>query len=516
MTSLRWCAAALFALAGCSDSDPLDPPPDPDGVRAITARDALTFRAADGSTRARPVDLDPAVIQAYARDPGGAWRVFAGEGTSDGTLTVAGVPAGGAWLRIDYFDAAPEARVRNEYFWVDGDADVALDLGTWRFGRADVSFATTVPTEVQLDLAGLAPWQPGLDLAIVYAPNADFVQAFSEDRDGISGMPRADATGSSLRVDWASALGAPLLDQARGDRLWAWQFRFREVAGMYVGAPVRSGLLPAFTQRDGAATTVPAALSAPQQIQARVAMDRDAFDALRPAIGRDVGPSFGRGFAISSSPSTVTEEFSPLSLAAELVVVEGEAITATGLFDLGDVDIALPFDVDTVYGSFISAYPVTVARDDGITAIAQAEIGVMTHTLPTASAPAAPIIGPVRGVTVGGRDAFTSPQGVGLAPEIRWDAPALGTPVEYEVRILAPGGADPRYDFVWYPSAVFHVPGDQTSLALPPEVLEPGLPYALAIRAITHGLAADVRATAPRHLALPYGWADTITPQFKP
>ena len=88
--------------------------------------------------------------------------------------------------------------------------------------------------------------------------------------------------------------------------------------------------------------------------------------------------------------------------------------------------------------------------------------------------------------------------------------------VEYEVKILAPGGADPRYDFLWYPSAIFHVPGDQAALALPPEILEADLPYAIAIRAIAQPLGRDVLATAPRKLALPYGWADAITPAFKP
>lgn len=511
------CTAALFALAGCSDPDPFAQPSDPPAaVRAITARDALTLRSADGTRHAIPTDLDPAIVQAYTRGADNAWRVVAGAGSSDGTLRVDDVPAGDGWLRVDYFDASPEARVRNEYFALAGADDVALDLGTWRVGRPDVAVATTVPTEVRLDFAGLAPWQPGWDQAVVYAPNAGFVQAFTQDRDGISGLPAAGATSSGIRVDWASALAAPLLDKTRGDRLWAWQFRFRELGGMFVGVPVRAGLLPAFSQVDGGAVEVPATLAAPQQLGVRIAMDRDAFDALRPAIGRAVGPALERGFAILSTPSTVEEEFSPASLPAQLLVLEGDALHGNGALDLGDVDIALPFGVDTVFGHFVATYPVPIARDDGLTALAQAQIGVVTHALPTASAPAAPIIGPVGGVTIGGRDAFASPRGVGLTPEIAWEPPALGTPVAYEVRILAPDGADPTYDFLWHPAAVFHVPGDRTSLALPPEVLQPHLPYAIAIRAITHAVPADVRATTPRHLALPYGWADTITPAFAP
>ncbi len=514
---MKWflvCAAAPLALLGCDDSAP-----DPDlplGPRTIRAREAMSFRGADGATRALPADLDLAVIQAYAQDADGAWRVFGGDGTADGTLSIAGMPVGGGWLRVDYFDASPEPRPRNEYFWIDGDADLELDLGTWRAGRLDAKLPTTAPTEMQFELSGLAPWQPGLDLAVVYAPNIDFVNVFSRDLDGISGMPAADATASTLRVDWASALGAPLLDASRGDRAYAMQFRFRQMGGVYVGAPVRAASLSPFTLRDGESTAVAAPFSAAAPLRVRVAMDRDAFDALRPGIGRDVGSALGRGFAISSSPSVVSEEFSPLSLPAELVVLDEGALDGTGRFDLGDLDVASPFPADSVYGQFISAYPVTVARDDGYVANAQAEIGVVTPVLPTANAPAAPIIGPVRDVTIAGRPAFGSPTGVGLTPEIRWQPPTLGDPVEYEVTVLAPGGVDPRYDFGWYPSAIFHVPGDQTSLVLPPETLAPDLPYALAIRAITNAIPAEERATSPRKLALPYGWADTITPAFEP
>lgn len=507
--------AVPLALAGCPD--PTSPPPDPGGTRTITARDGVTLRGADGATRVIPVDLDPAVVQAYARGADDAWRVFAGEGRSDGTSTVDAVPAGGAWLRLDYFDASPEGRPRNEYFWVDGEDDVTLELGTWRHGRAQPEIATTIPTELALELSGLAPWQPGRDLAVVYAPNASFVNVFSQDGEGIRGIPAPGATGASLRVDWAGALAAPLIDAAHGDRAYAMQFRFLDVGGAFVGLPIKSAELPAFSQRDGMATSVAAALTVPAApLRVRVAMDRDAFDALRPAIGADVGPALGRGFAISSSPSVVTEEFSPSSLPAELVVLDGDALDGAGLFDLGDFDVASPFPASSTYGFFASAYPVTVARDDGLTAHAQAEIGVITHVMPSASAPAAPLLGPVRGVTVGGRDAFGGPTGVGVTPEIAWQPPALGTPVAYEVRILAPGGADPTYDFLWYPSAIFHVPGDRTRLALPPETLEPDRPYAIAIRAITHPLAPEVRATSPRLLALPYAWADTITPAFHP
>ena len=514
MRRLAWCAAALSALASCADPSSS---PDPTATsRAITAREVNTSRAANGAVTERPVDLDASVVQAYVLGDDGTWTTYAGEGTSNGQLLVDGVPAGPAWLRVDYLDTSAEPRPHNEYFWIDGDADVALELGTWRVGRTDYKYAQTIPTDVDLQLSGLAPWQPGLDLAVIYSPNVDFVQVWSADGEGTSGVPTANATSSVLRSDWAGAVGGPLIDASRGDRAWMMQFRFREMNGVMVGAPVRAAELPAFTLADAETTAVPAALGTPAPLTVRLAMDRGAFDAVRADIGKTVSPALGRGFSISSSPSTVTTEFSPTSIPAELVVLDQEAINGLGKLDLGNLEVASPFAADTLFGHFASAYLVKVERDDGYVAQAFAEIGVITSTLPTEAAPAAPIIGPVRNVTIAGRPAFDAPQGVGAAPEIAWEAPAFGTPVEYEVKILAPGGVDPTYDFGWYPSAIFHVPGDRTSFVLPPETLVTDYPYAIAIRAITHAVPDEQRAVAPRQLALPYGWADTITPAFKP
>lgn len=508
-------AAAQLAL-GCQDPAPPAEPPPTTG-RTITARDATTLRGADGTSVSFATDLDAAVVQLYARDAAGGWTSYAGDGTSVGQLRVAGATADAGWLRVDYFDPGPEPRPRNELFWIDGASDdVAIDLGTWRTGRPDVRFATVVPTEMRLQIANLAPWQRDVDRLVVVAPNVGFAQVFSQDGGGITGMPGAGDTAATLSVDWAGALGAPLLDAGRGDRAYAMQFRFTNRDAMWIGAPVKAATLSAVTQQNGALSSSTVALGDASTANVRVAMDRPAFDALRPDIGDEVSPAFGRGFAISAAPTPVTEELSRTSQPLELVVVEGEAIAGTGPLDLGDVTVASPLPSTSTYGTFISGYAVTVARDDGLVAHAQAEVGVITQTLPTQAAPAAPIVGPVRNITVGGKPAFSAPLDVGVTPQITWEPPALGTPVEYEVKILAPGGADPTYDFLWYPSAVFHVPGDQTSLALPPEVLEPGLPYALAIRAISQPIGRDVLVTSPRKVSLPYGWADAITPAFKP
>ncbi|MGN6106730.1 MAG: hypothetical protein ACTHU0_16605, partial [Kofleriaceae bacterium] len=208
MTSYPPRIAALLALVGCADQSS---DPEPPGPRTILAREALTFRGADGTATSLPIDLGRAVIQVVARGDDGALAIFPGEGTRDGTLVVRDVPSGPAMLRVDYFDGAAEPRVRNEYFALPETGDVEIDLGTWRTGRPDRQRALTPPTELAVQMSGLAPWRPNEDLAVIYAPNVGFVNVFTEDVPGaITGIPAAGATGSTLRIDWASALFAPL------------------------------------------------------------------------------------------------------------------------------------------------------------------------------------------------------------------------------------------------------------------------------------------------------------------
>jgi hypothetical protein len=508
-------------LIGCSGSDTKvtpPPPPAPPGPRTITAHDAETWRAADGSINPIATDLDRAVVQAIVRADDGTWSTYPGVGLLDGTIVIADVPAGDAIVRVDYYNLSPEAPVRNEYFWVGGDGDVDLDLGTWRAGRTDARIAQTSPTDLELDMSGLVPWQTQNDSAVIYEPNLGFVNFFMQDiGTDITGMPADNATAAQLHVDWVHAVYGPLAEESKGDRAYLMQFRWRTMSGVVVGAPVSATELPPFSQIDGQPTAVPSTVTSTPTTQVRVAMDRDAFDRFRPAISPAAGPASDRGFNVFSTPGDVATDFSSSSLPAELVSLsDSTALAGTGLFDVGDIDVVSPFPASSMYAQYESIYPVTTIRDDGHSSTATAEIGVITNQLPTQAAPAAPIISPVQGVTVGGKDAFSSPKGVGLTPTIAWQPPALGTPLEYEVRVLGPGGADPTYGFLWYPAATFHVPGTQTSLQVPAETLVAGFPYSIAIRAITEPLTADEHAAAPRKLALPYGWADTLTPEFKP
>jgi hypothetical protein len=514
---LPYLGVSALLLVGCADDDTMKPPPDQPGPRTITAHDAQTYRAADGSTHAIATDLDRAVIQAIVLADDGTSTTYPGVGLPDGSLAIEGVPAGDALVRIDYFDASPEPEVRNEYFWVGGDGDVDLDLGTWRAGRTDARYAQTSPTDLELDMSGLAPWDSQNDAAVLYEPNLGFVNFFTQDfAPDITGMPADGASASQLHIDWVNAVGGPLADEAKGDRAYLLQFRTQMLAGVAVGAPVRAAELPPFFQIDGEPTAVPAAMTDTPTLHVRIAMDRAAFDSLRPAISPAAGPATERGFAILATTGDVATDFSASSLPAELVSMDPASLDGTGMFDLGDLDVVSPFPSTSTFGQYVSIYPVHLTRDDGASGDAAAQIGVITNQLPTQSAPAAPIVGPVAGVSIGGKDAFSSPAGVGLTPVIAWQPPALGTPIEYEVSILAPGSDQPTYGFLWHAAATFHVPGDRTSLQLPAETLVPGFPYAIAIRAITAPLTADDHAAAPRKLALPYGWADTITPEFRP
>jgi hypothetical protein len=515
MKSYFFLAALPLALVACDGGD--DTGDDAPALRTVTARDAIELRAADGSVQVVGTDLDRAIVQAVARDATGAWQVYPGMGTSAGEIEIPGVPTGDALVRVDYEGSGPEPQPKNEYFWVRGDADVALDLGIWRTGRTDWQRAETSPTDLGLDLGGLAAWQEGLDLLVVYVPNLDFVNVFDSDiPDSVSGFPATGATSADVHIDWVNAVAGPLVRDDKGDRATLMQFRFAEKGGTYVGTAVRAAALAPFSLTDGAATTVDATLAQTGALTARLAVDRDAFDALRPAVSPQASAAVARGFEVRSSPSDVAVEYSPASLAAELVVIDEGGLDGTGLWDLGDVTLANAFGPETVLTRTVSIYGAPLPRDDGFVANGYVEIGTITPGVPAAGRPAAPIIGPVTGITINGVDAFTAPTNVGTTLTIAWQPPALGTPIAYDVRLVGPGGADPSYEYGWYDAATFHVPGDVTSLELPPELVQDDRPYAIVIRAITSSASTDAFLAAPRHVALPYGWAESITPPFYP
>jgi hypothetical protein len=122
----------------------------------------------------------------------------------------------------------------------------------------------------------------------------------------------------------------------------------------------------------------------------------------------------------------------------------------------------------------------------------------------------APMIAPVRNPKIGGLDLMTPHTGVGLTPTITWDAPEMGRPTCYLVRVreVMTYGIDTDLREV----ATFRT--TEASLVLPPTLLSSGASYILGIQAQAFP---DYEGTStPFQNGLPAAFAAIASAQFTP
>jgi hypothetical protein len=153
----------------------------------------------------------------------------------------------------------------------------------------------------------------------------------------------------------------------------------------------------------------------------------------------------------------------------------------------GDVNLgSLPYN-----NPFPSSYLVFVAYDDILTipytangalnpAIMVAQNYGDTATLPTATAPLTPMVGPPMAPQINGLDLFTSQTINSLTPTISWSAPSVGTANAYSVHIynLSENGDDS------VTNEVAHFVATQNGIVVPPNLLQSDNQYIVQINAI--------------------------------
>jgi hypothetical protein len=509
----RFLPLVLLLPAACGDDLPTGTSDaGATGAREVRGRAGLVRHHAGGEDR-RPLDLNRSVIQAIVED-GGAWRVFPGAGTPDGDFVIEGVPGGPYWLRVDQPAASFEALDDNAYLWTDA-SDVDFTGVAW--GRDDAPRARTAPTTIAVDAGGLAAWSAERDLLGVYIANLGFVNYFRGDVEGaVSGFPAAGATAlAGLAIEWVTAVAGPLADAARGDEVQLLQVRFHDGPAGLVYATVERATTPTpFTLADGGTTALDLAFASPPALPFRLAWSLSAYEAHAADVGPGAGASAGRGLSIGAVPGAPAL-WSERALPLELFVVDPgfvEALAPGVDVDLGDFLLPLPVPASTLVVWHEVDFAVPIEIPDWFPAAPRARIGAYQRELPDAAHPLAPLVSPARAPRVDGADLFAGATGVALTPTLSWRPPAVGAATAYRVVLLEPGIGDALWDFVWRPAATLLVPGDVTSVRVPPDVLRPGFPYVVAVRAISQP-GVDVRAT-PTRQALPYGYADCISAPF--
>jgi hypothetical protein len=144
-------------------------------------------------------------------------------------------------------------------------------------------------------------------------------------------------------------------------------------------------------------------------------------------------------------------------------------------------------------------------------ASAQVRVGVSFPASKASAGPIVPLVGPVQDPRVNGASAFGGLTGVTTTPTLSWKAPALGAPAGYRVRIVPyqiQNGSPVELSSYWSSLVT-----TDTSVTLPPCVLNGGEAYAAIITAISTGV--DLGAH-PNRQGAEYHRADLATDGMTP
>ncbi len=435
-----------------------------------------------------PVDIRGANIAALIPPD---FAVLPGVGQQDGTFAIGGVPNGPYYLRT------------NGWYLVTAidNIDYSFDV----LGRADAMPATT-PTMLVFDVANLNPWQDGDELRMYSAGSG--TAAFAMHRDATAGAPAVDDTTlSASTYDLSRAWFEMLIDGSAGDELTLTQLATTSDGTRTYQRLVRAFEPAAFTIANGGSAVLSGAFAdVPQTETFAFEWNRPAFDtALRAQV-----PPFGASFswpvlAFHTLPEADVRGLYHAS-AALVRFAPGwtmDASTVGGAWPHGD-----PYPADwtrAVTAVYYTYRFVQVGAAEPLTVYSYVAVDLDGASV-TPSVPIVPLVGPVANTRVNGLDAFASLAGIGLTPSISWDPPAVGTANAYRVivvRVFDSAGtttADPIASFDTF---------DDTSLMIPPGVLESGQFYVFYVIAVS--IPGVDREATPNLLSLPAGVAQVVS-----
>jgi hypothetical protein len=360
-----------------------------------------------------------------------------------------------------------------------------------------------------INATGLDPWQLADELGIL-SSNAGALLIGTQ----VVPINVGDTAIVGRTINWSE----PLIDAAKGDSALVFQLS-NKIAdppgsnGGYV-ALIKAGVATPFAMAEGAATAMTVELAdVPQSSALTVHVQRSQFDALRAQVGPGAQPPqrFQQSLFIHALPRAQQRGFFNDAPRVAWFFASAGTEDYDQSFTYGN-----PFKTAGIgWDAFMIArhnffVPVLAA---GATTAVDLSVGFRAQ-LPVAALAVdgtiAPVITPVRNVKIAGLDLMTPQTGVGLTPTITWDAPAIGAPTCYSVRLRQVGvnGATTTVPVV----ATFLTTA--TSLTLPGTLLSSGSSYLLDIEAQA---IPDYQGTnAPFVNGLPAAFADAATAQFTP
>ena len=495
----------IAALIGCGDNQlpPDEPPPAQPPPPAITGVTRVIHWDPTGQQTA--VDNTHFDVYVEAELPGGDVR--AATVADDGSFSIDGdAPTGRYWLRLVDGPASHE----DVYILTD---QTKLDLGRDVVGNAGTR-AQDPDTHLVVNATGLATWANGDDGELVLPGLAHVTSILPY---YATGTPNAGDTALNTDYAWfgqpmSSTPADAYVVQERPTHDAALSFDYTTPIKAFHPAPVAI--------EEGTTSQVRGTFVDPPALDVPVHWMRSAFvaqaAAMKPAECGDAlelesywvhalpghgtyGPLDGVDDALDGTPA-----YGPRLVQAFYSVDQTDLV--------GTLAVRNPYPADWLYAKYSMTFAVGCGLPDGsVPGNAQVSIGLLTSKLD--DTPVTPLVGPVANPQIGGLDLLVPQVGVGLNPTVSWQAPAVGSPTSYEVKLLELAIGDSGYTMI--EDATLVVPGSVTTITLPRDLLQSdGTIYAIEIRAISQP-DQDV-ASAPFRSGMPLGYADLLTNYFIP
>ncbi|HXC17104.1 MAG TPA: hypothetical protein VNV60_06660 [Holophagaceae bacterium] len=387
-------------------------------LRIVTGLYSYTYHQ-DSTTTLQPADMTTVPVQALVPNASGGFDTYVGVGHSDGTFSIENVPAGFYWLKIG----------RN-YLWTSVDnVQWVFDL----YGRADVIYPGTSPTNLSLTASNLNTWQ-STDELFWTVPNAGFTIS-TNGATGITNAPTVGATALNNYTMEFVSLGLPLLDATKNDQAYLTQLTSRTASTETYRALGKVFNVPPTTMTDGGSATASGGfLDIPQSSTLHLGWKRSALAAMTASVNPNatvVQTEFGLWASPLGTGMGIPGD------AFQLFTYDSGSVSATTDLDLGDLAYGNPFPASwTPLAETYFTWSVSYQAPGASSAISLLRsCYTATTTLPTAAAPIAPLLSPVQNPRINGKSLFQNQVSVGLNPTIAWDAPATGVPTGFVVTI---------------------------------------------------------------------------------
>ena len=444
----------------------------------------------DSTTTLQPTNLTLSVIEALVPNTSGGFDTLPGVGHSDGTFSIQNVPVGYYWLHFG-----------TTYLWTNSNY---VDWSFDQFGRPDGVYPSISPTNLSLSLTSLNAWQ-GSDELVWDVPNQGNALSLPLTSADITNAPTLGATalsGFTMNFLGGTDLYFPLLDASKGDQAYLDQLTTRTAAGESYRALAKTYVAPATTMTDGVATNLSGGfLDIPQTSTLRLNWQRSAFVALAPSVNPSAAAGFNYLFTYAFPlPSSYGLPFNAFQLL-------DYTSTGTGDLDLGNLSYGNPFP--SSWSAAVETYQefnVSYLAPGATTPVVLTRYTYQsTTTLPTATTPITPLIGPVQNPKINGKDLFSNQISVGTNPTISWSGPAVGSASGYVItcyRLSASGSSSGLQRKGSFRTRT-------TSITLPNGIMTAGNTYVITIAAIrANGV--DFNST-PFKTALPYGFTSSMS-----